>query len=953
MEVTAGNFELVIPSIERAISRCDFVAIDCEFTGLDVNGRRREEYFDDLEQRYARVRMSAQHFLVIQVGLSLFEWCPCEQTYRASTYNCYVYPRPHGSFDLRFTCQASSLEFLSKHNFDFNKFIYEGVPFINLSTAEEMYAKLEQQASAAAQAANIPSTGASAPVNRDIRQALRSEEDKQRHRDIIDRVREWLEGDSPAKARVDEREDSPEDGVESGSKGLASDQGEAPSGVAPGERQEREEAGGQEEVPGGNVDVFVFEPMNSFWRAVVYQTMEREFGKGRFLIEKVPQSFSSNLESLRLVRSNPEAVLEAERVRAAEKRARLDQTVGFSRVLRALSAARKPLVGHNMLLDLAYIVHLFVQPLPPAFADFRDLVASFFSGGIFDTKHLALQVPDAFPPFAGTALEAVFAAFRSKVQRGPRPGSDGDETSEEMPAAEEIVDQAAQQVSKASPGDASAEGTVAVPGVTVPCDGSASAASAGDGLVQPEDGGPYSLAESLIEAVAPPLLSQNPSSAVHLIADINDVALRSAVPATSEEMQPAVPLRPVDAMPSIEHEAGFTRYLESEDGPPEYAHEAGFDAFMTGVAFVGLAKVLEARREKPDLVAQRLFRRTSEGRGLFGGRPRHRQGGPQRQGDTAGPSQPVLTSVKIGSSVSTQAAVLADGAGTAAGLADSAPTETGSSLKMAVSTTGASLNVTAQALVPPAEPASAPAPLDSGLGCLTVDSGLVPTVRGPAAEAQTRASDPEESLVDAGEAEAAGARELQELVERTSSSPVSLEALRQYSYRINLMGSDMPHLPLQGPLIIPERGHLFHISGFSEETRSPEIAGRFADLGLGAVDITWIDRSSAIVALRNRALADTVIDSMLGSGWDVDIARWADFRLQAQCALPEPRGRRKDDGAHAPGDGTAQTIEASQPRKGRRLNGGERQVEVVDDEDAERDGRRAQKALARRTCSIL
>lgn len=69
------------------------------------------------------------------------------------------------------------------------------------------------------------------------------------------------------------------------------------------------------------------------------------------------------------------------------------------------------------------------------------------------------------------------------------------------------------------------------------------------------------------------------------------------------------------------------------------------------------------------------------------------------------------------------------------------------------------------------------------------------------------------------------ARELRELLDETSGSPVSADALRPYSYRLNLMGSDLPHLPLQGPLIIPERGHVFHLSGFAEETRSPDIAG--------------------------------------------------------------------------------------------------------------------------------
>ena len=33
--------------------------------------------------------------------------------------------------DLNFVCQASSLEFLKRYKFDFNKFLYEGIPYLN------------------------------------------------------------------------------------------------------------------------------------------------------------------------------------------------------------------------------------------------------------------------------------------------------------------------------------------------------------------------------------------------------------------------------------------------------------------------------------------------------------------------------------------------------------------------------------------------------------------------------------------------------------------------------------------------------------------------------------------------------------------------------------------------------------------------------------------------------
>jgi poly(A)-specific ribonuclease len=59
-----------------------------------------------------------------QFGLSIFISDSSSNSYTAHTYNFYICPRSFGGLDPRFVCQASSLEFLSSHNFDFNKVNY-------------------------------------------------------------------------------------------------------------------------------------------------------------------------------------------------------------------------------------------------------------------------------------------------------------------------------------------------------------------------------------------------------------------------------------------------------------------------------------------------------------------------------------------------------------------------------------------------------------------------------------------------------------------------------------------------------------------------------------------------------------------------------------------------------------------------------------------------------------
>lgn len=45
--------------------------------------------------------------------------------------------------DKRFICQSSSIDFLCKSGFDFNKLFYEGIPYLNVGEENEIRAKIE------------------------------------------------------------------------------------------------------------------------------------------------------------------------------------------------------------------------------------------------------------------------------------------------------------------------------------------------------------------------------------------------------------------------------------------------------------------------------------------------------------------------------------------------------------------------------------------------------------------------------------------------------------------------------------------------------------------------------------------------------------------------------------------------------------------------------------------
>ena len=75
-----------------------------------------------MPERYAIQRQNISPFTVTQFGLTAFVRSPEKpNAYVAHPYNFYLCPPAFGRLDARFSCQASSLQFLRRYQFDFNK----------------------------------------------------------------------------------------------------------------------------------------------------------------------------------------------------------------------------------------------------------------------------------------------------------------------------------------------------------------------------------------------------------------------------------------------------------------------------------------------------------------------------------------------------------------------------------------------------------------------------------------------------------------------------------------------------------------------------------------------------------------------------------------------------------------------------------------------------------------
>lgn len=130
-DVTRHNFEVYVPRLQELARVSSFVSIDTEFTALCLGKENRSSLFDSGRERYAKLRESATRGIICQIGVAFFVFDHETACYVVHPYNFYIRPASFGPLEPAFVCQASNLEFLTRHAFDFNKFAHDGISYLN------------------------------------------------------------------------------------------------------------------------------------------------------------------------------------------------------------------------------------------------------------------------------------------------------------------------------------------------------------------------------------------------------------------------------------------------------------------------------------------------------------------------------------------------------------------------------------------------------------------------------------------------------------------------------------------------------------------------------------------------------------------------------------------------------------------------------------------------------
>ena len=143
MDVTRETFEASLEALDAAIADPHFAfwSFDLEFTGLSADRTTKFDLFDTLPERWRKVHACVSKFTVLQYGVCCFAFDPRSRRWTVRPFNFWLFPDASRGSTETFSCQASSLGFLSSCDFDFNKCVSQGVPFTSPSAARKAEAR--------------------------------------------------------------------------------------------------------------------------------------------------------------------------------------------------------------------------------------------------------------------------------------------------------------------------------------------------------------------------------------------------------------------------------------------------------------------------------------------------------------------------------------------------------------------------------------------------------------------------------------------------------------------------------------------------------------------------------------------------------------------------------------------------------------------------------------------
>ncbi|XP_028828038.1 poly(A)-specific ribonuclease PARN [Denticeps clupeoides] len=331
MEIIRKNFKDSLSTVYSAIEEADFLAIDGEFSGISdgPSVSALTNGLDTPEERYAKLKKHSMDFLLFQFGLCTFRYDQSESKYLTKSFNFYIFPKP-------FSRNSPDIKFICQSSsIDF--LASQGFDFNKVFRNGIPYLNQEEEAQLREQyeERRNQANGAGTPsfISPSSKGPVNVPDE---HKDFINRVI----------AKVDSLLSNTEKTVD-------------------------------------------LEPCTGFQRKLIYQTLNWKYPKG---LHVETMETEKKERFIQISRVDEEERRRREHEKQEREQEELNDAVGFSRVIHAISKSGKLVVGHNMLLDVMHTIHQFYCPLPEDLNDFKEVTMCVFPR-LLDTKLMASTHP--------------------------------------------------------------------------------------------------------------------------------------------------------------------------------------------------------------------------------------------------------------------------------------------------------------------------------------------------------------------------------------------------------------------------------------------------------------------------------------------------------------------------------------------------------------------------------
>ena len=146
MEIVCSNYEKEEKKIISLIKDSDYISFDLEMTGIEND--QNNIIFDTPKNRYIKYKKTAEKYSIIQFGLTIFKKDKTNpKQYECYPYNFYLFQNAN---DLKALSQDNinfeikSMIFNSNGKIDFNKWISEGIYYLNKKQYRQLYKNITE-----------------------------------------------------------------------------------------------------------------------------------------------------------------------------------------------------------------------------------------------------------------------------------------------------------------------------------------------------------------------------------------------------------------------------------------------------------------------------------------------------------------------------------------------------------------------------------------------------------------------------------------------------------------------------------------------------------------------------------------------------------------------------------------------------------------------------------------